>query len=194
MDKLLAAHGISPEGQIDRIFRWEELDFVRAMNAMRDFIEAVRDLEAFVVITLSGRMILPLIGPMLACDYRVASEDFVLINRMTDYAIAPIGGLPWFLTRAVGLKKAEELIREPGEVPGAKAMELGLIEHLAPAEKLLETAVAMAREMAARPEGSKNTLKLASTIGEESLEHYFEREEKMFRKSIARLLAWNGSE
>jgi enoyl-CoA hydratase/carnithine racemase len=187
VDDVLYGHGIGPDGHAIDPGLFEASDFVREMNALRRFIEAVRRVEAFVVVTLSGRMVLPLLGPALACDARIASEDFVLVNRILDYSFPPLGGLPWFLTQLVGRTQAEYLFQHEGSIDAKQALGLGLVDKIVPQENLVEAAVALAQDIANRPYGNREAIKLASVVGGESLDEYMLREEAVFKKSVAKL-------
>jgi hypothetical protein len=192
MGKLLA--GLPFDGQVGGPSILNEADFARGMNAMRHFIEAVRRTEAFVVAALGGCMVLPLFGPPLACDFRMASADFILVNRMADYGIAPLGGLPWFLARMVGKKKACDLLRRTTSLDAKEAMKLGLVDEVVPQNELLAAAVALAHDIARRPYGSRLALKQAAIAAGDSLEAYLYREEMLFKKSLAKRCPSSGSE
>jgi len=190
VDDSLYGHGVSPNGHgtvppggVD------DSNFFREMTAMRRLVEYVRGTEALVVVTLSGRMVLPLLGPALACDARVASEDFVLVNRMLDYRFAPVGGLPWFLAQIVGRTQAEHLLQHIGSIDVEEALKLGLVDKVVARDALVDTAVAMVQEIADRPYGNRESIKLASVVSGESLDEYLLREEAVFKKSIAKAKA-----
>lgn len=84
----------------------------------------------------------------LAMDIRIASEDakfgFVFARR----GIVPEAASSWFLPRIVGIAQALEWCFS-GRVFGAdEAFAGGLVGHVVPADALLDTAYAMAREIA----------------------------------------------
>lgn len=54
---------------------------------------------------------------------------------------------------------------------------------------LVDAAVAMVQEIANRPYGNRESIKLASVVSGESLDEYLLREEAVFKKSIARAKA-----
>ena len=137
------------------------------------------------VVTLSGRMALPLLGPVLACDYRIASDDFTLVNRMVDYSIIPLGGMPWFLTQMVGRKQAAELMRQENEINAKDVLKLGLVEKVVPPDGLLDAAVAWAQDIADRPFGNREALKQTAIATGDSLDEYLVREQKLFNLSVA---------
>jgi enoyl-CoA hydratase/carnithine racemase len=87
----------------------------------------------------------------LMCDIRVASERarfgelFVLRGLCTDVAgIARLAG-------AVGRERAAELLFTGDVIDAATARDLGLVSRLVPAEELMDTALTLARRIAANP-------------------------------------------
>lgn len=192
IDKMLS--GLPFDGQVGGPAGLNETDFARGMNAMQHFIKAVRRTEAFVVAALEGCMVLPLFGPPLACDFRIVSADFILVNRMADYGIAPLGGLPWFLVRNVGRKLACDLVRRAtGGVDAKEAMKLGLVDEVVPQNELLAAAMALAQDFVRRPYGNRLALKQAAIAAADSLEAYLYREEMLLKKSLAKRTFSNGN-
>ena len=194
MDCILRAHGIQADGHVHGTRTFDESDFVRQMNVMRRVTQAVRNTEAFVLATLSGRMVLPLFGPILACNSRIASDDFMLVNRMADYCITPLGGMPWFLTQLVGKNQADELIRCTGNIDAETALKLGLVEKVVPRDELLTDAIALAKDIADRPYGNREALKETAIAAGDSLEAYLDTEERLFTHSLAKLRAASTSD
>ena len=186
MDRILCAHGIQRNVHVHGKCRFDETDFTRQMNVMGRLIRAIRSTEALVVVTLSGNMTLPLLGPVLACDYRIVSDDFTLVNRMVDYSIIPLGGMPWFLTRRVGKKQADELMRQENEIDAEKTLKLGLVEKVVSSDSLLAAAVTWAQDMADRPYGNREALKQTAIAADDSLDEYLVREQKLFNFSVAK--------
>lgn len=186
MDRILQAHGIQSDGHAHGRYAFDGTDFTRQMNVMRNLIQAIRNTEALVVVTLSGQMALPLLGPALACDYRIVSDDFTLVNRMIDYSITPLGGMPWFLARMVGKIQADELMRQENEMDAEEVLKLGLVEKVVPSDSLLAAAVTWAQDMADRPYGNREALKQTANAAGDSLDEYLDREQKLFSFSVAK--------
>lgn len=87
----------------------------------------------------------------LFADIRIASDSAkfgeLFIKRGL---IADLGGL-WRLPRVVGPSKAAELLFTGDIISAQEAERIGLVSQVAPAAELLETAMAMARKIAANP-------------------------------------------
>lgn len=87
----------------------------------------------------------------LFADIRIASDAAkfgeLFIKRGL---IADLGGL-WRLPRVVGPSKAAELLFTGDIISAQEAERIGLVSQVTPAAELLETAMAMARKIAANP-------------------------------------------
>ncbi|MFI5267051.1 MAG: enoyl-CoA hydratase/isomerase family protein [Chloroflexota bacterium] len=102
-------------------------------------------------------------GTMLACelDIRIGCERTRF--RFLQSSVGRLGPT-WTLPLIVGLPRARELLFTARVVSAEEAFQMGLINQLVPADKLLETAVAMARQIAGnKPEAVQGIKRL---IGE----------------------------
>jgi len=96
----------------------------------------------------------------LACDIRIASENAVMGFPEITLGILPGLGGTQRASRLVGLGKAKEMIFTGDFIPAGLAREIGLVNTVVPADKLLAEAMNMARKIASR---SAAALKLAKT-------------------------------
>ena len=83
----------------------------------------------------------------LACDLRVASSKTLMGLTETSLAIIPGGGGTQRLPRIVGLSKAKELIYTARRIDAHTALEIGLVNQVAEPEKLMDTTLALAKEI-----------------------------------------------
>lgn len=63
----------------------------------------------------------------------------------------PDSGLSFLLPRLVGLAKAQELLLLSPRLSAEEALALGLVHRVVPAEKLMEEALSLAKELAQGP-------------------------------------------
>lgn len=84
----------------------------------------------------------------LACDLIVASREAVFGLPETRVGIFPGGGSARLLTWAVGAARARDLILTGRRLSGAEAEAWGLVARLAEPGRSLETALALAAELA----------------------------------------------
>jgi enoyl-CoA hydratase/carnithine racemase len=85
----------------------------------------------------------------LACDLRVATPSAELGLTEVKLGIIPGGGGTQRLSRLIGPGRAKDLILTGRRVSAAEALNLGLVNRVAPEGQLLETAVALAESIAA---------------------------------------------
>ena len=98
--------------------------------AVRRFIEAVRHLDSFVIASIQGAVDFQLFGLLLACDYRIASEGTVFVNRSLNLGVPPGSAVPWFLARSVGQAKAAQILLEQKSLTSKQALDLGLVDQI----------------------------------------------------------------
>ncbi|WP_433515676.1 enoyl-CoA hydratase-related protein [Nonomuraea sp. CA-143628] len=86
-----------------------------------------------------------------ACDLRVASDKTKFAMAFTGVGLAPDSGASWTLARLVGLGRATELLLLGEPLGAARALELGVVTRVVPAEDVLKTAHELAVRLAAGP-------------------------------------------
>ena len=85
---------------------------------------------------------------MLACDLRVAAAHAQFGLTETSLAIIPGAGGTQRLPRLVGRSRAKDLILTARKLDALEAERIGLVNRIAPAGKLRETALELARTIA----------------------------------------------
>lgn len=84
----------------------------------------------------------------LYCDVRFAAEDARMMTMFARRGLVAEFGISWLLVNTVGRGRALDLLLSGRTVSGAEAREIGLVEEVVPAERLLERATAYATELA----------------------------------------------
>lgn len=84
----------------------------------------------------------------LCCDIRIASDDTRFGLPEVGLGIIPAAGGTQTLPRLLGNGKALEMLLTNSWISGREAYRVGLVEHVVPREKLLQTAEAMANKVA----------------------------------------------
>ena len=87
----------------------------------------------------------------LACDMRVAADTAIMTTAFARVGLAGDYGGTWFLTQLVGPSKAKELYFLPERMDMATAKELGIMNHVVPADDFETTWRDMASRLAAGP-------------------------------------------
>ncbi|MEV4806596.1 enoyl-CoA hydratase-related protein [Nonomuraea sp. NPDC049421] len=86
-----------------------------------------------------------------ACDLRVASERAKFALAFAGIGLAPDSGASWTLQRLVGQGRAAELMLLGEPLDAARALELGLVTRVVPAEDVMKTATELAVRLAQGP-------------------------------------------
>jgi enoyl-CoA hydratase len=122
----------------------------------------------------------------MCCDIRVAAEDAQLGQPEIKLGLIPGGGGTQRLPRLVGLGRALLLNLTGDFVDARTAYDWGLVEKVVPREELLETALGIARSIAARSPVAVGVLReLARTTRDLPLEEGLRREADGFRRCLA---------
>ncbi len=95
----------------------------------------------------------------LACDIRIMSENADIGMTQIALGLTPGWGSGQRLLRLVGYPRALEWLATGRIIPAAQAREYGLINHLVPKGQALPAARTLAREIAAHPPETVQTLK-----------------------------------
>lgn len=101
----------------------------------------------------------------LCCDFRFASEDARFGQPELNLGIIPGGGATQRLPRLIGLSKARELMFTGQIIDAKRALEIGLVDRLYPADRLLEETLNFAKELSSKPLVALKTLKRAINKG-----------------------------
>jgi len=121
----------------------------------------------------------------MCCDIRVCSDDAQLGQPEIKLGLIPGGGGTQRLPRFVGLGRALLLNLTGDFVDAATAYEWRLVEKVVPREELLDTALGIARTIAARSPVSVAVLReLARTTRDLPLEEGLRREADGFRRCL----------
>ena len=125
---------------------------------------------------------------ILPCDIRIASESAQMSIRFIKMGLMPELGSTRILAQLVGLGNATDMCLTGRMVSGAEALRMGLVTEVTAPEKLMETAIAKADEIANNPTRAVMMIKelLAKNPLEPDLEAVMEREG--LRDQIARRL------
>ena len=88
----------------------------------------------------------------LSCDVRLASEDARISFRFLRIGLTPEYGSTHFLVNLVGLGRALEYMLTGRFITAQEAKDAGFVNHVCPAESLVDDAVALAQEIADNPD------------------------------------------
>jgi len=102
----------------------------------------------------------------LACDFRFAAEGEYRLGVPEDnLGLLPGNGGTQRLTRLIGRTRALDMLLSGTPVGPARALELGLVDRVFPAEHLLEESIAGVARLARGPSLAVGNIKVAAKIG-----------------------------
>lgn len=110
-------------------------------------LDVIGEYEWPVICAINGAAVGGGLELALACDIRIASESAVLSLREITLGIIPGGGGTQRLSRLIGPGRAKEIIFTGCNLDSKKALEIGLVERIAPREKLLDEATSLAKQI-----------------------------------------------
>jgi enoyl-CoA hydratase len=124
--------------------RWR--GFVDLLHHVFDRIEA---LPQPVIAGINGLALAGGLELVLVCDLAVADEGARIGDQHANFGLVAGGGGSQRLPRAVGLRRAKELMLLGGWLSARQALEWGLVQRVAPAGRVVEVLDQIARELAA---------------------------------------------
>lgn len=128
---------------------------IATRNSYRESIQriplALYELEIPTIAAVNGHAIGAGLDLACMCDIRIASQKAVFAESFVKIGIVPGDGGAWLLPRVVGMSKAAEMTFTGESLDAAQALSCGLVSKVVPDEELLETALDLARRIAANP-------------------------------------------
>ena len=101
----------------------------------------------------------------LACDIRIASEKAKFGQPEVGLGIIPGFGGTQRMARIIGTGPAMELIFTADTIDAKQAEKIGMVNHVVPAEELMDAAIAMAEKIASKAQVAIRTSKMALRRG-----------------------------
>ena len=110
----------------------------------------VSRLDRPVIAEMKGDIIWEGLEIALACDMRVAGQNCRFALPHVQYGLMPSGGETQRLPRLIGPAKAMEIILAGEMIDAQEALRIGLVNRIVKPDKVSETIMEMAREMASK--------------------------------------------
>ncbi len=151
----------------------------RSLEDYRDYLEQLQEtsrkiirFEKPTIAAINGYALGSGYELALACDIRLAAEDAKIGSPEARVTSSVTGGAMRLVQDLVGPGKARELLFTAQYIDGKEAERIGLVNRAVPAERLMEEALAMARQIAENSAFSIRMIKrgLLMAQGEASLE------------------------
>jgi len=113
---------------------------------------SLRNLTKPIIAAVNGPAVGAGCAMALACDIIVASEAATFGMVFVNVGYHPDAGASYFLPRLIGVSRACEMIFTGRTVDAAEAEKIGLVNHVVPAESLMDKAKELARRIADGPQ------------------------------------------
>ena len=139
-------------------------DYVRHNRLAREYFYSLSDCTKPVICAVNGAAFGAGFALMLACDIMLASEDAYFVISELDVGLA--GGAR-FLMDHFGKSMARYIYFTGRRIPAAELYRLGVITACVPREKLMDEAMQIAREIAAKSPVAVREVKRAFNVVEE---------------------------
>lgn len=111
----------------------------------------IRRLEKPVLAAINGPAAGAGLGIALACDVRIAADNARFVVGFLGIGLAPDSAVSLLLPSLIGLGRAAEFAFTNQAISAEQALEWGLVNRLAPADRLQEQAVEWATSLAEGP-------------------------------------------
>ncbi|MBW2039191.1 MAG: enoyl-CoA hydratase/isomerase family protein [Deltaproteobacteria bacterium] len=140
----------------------EIMDFLACSG---DAYKKVAAIEKPVIAAINGLALGGGLELALRCDLRIASDKAQFGQPEINLGIIPGGGATQLLPRLIGAARAKEIFFTGDTFDAQKALELGLVSRVVPAEKLMEEVMDLAAAIVAKPAVALKMAKLAVDHG-----------------------------
>jgi 2-(1,2-epoxy-1,2-dihydrophenyl)acetyl-CoA isomerase len=140
----------------------------RIVDALHPLLVRMRHMPKPVLAAVQGAAAGFGLSLVLAADLALAAEDAVFTSGYIHLGTSPDGGMTAMLARVVGLKRAAELMLLGDRFDAGRALELGLVNRVVPADALASEAAGLAARLAAGPTYAYGRTKalLQATLGD----------------------------
>lgn len=144
-----------------------------ALNLYHQVCARIRSSPAVFIAEVNGRAFGGGCELSLSCDFRIMvdgplEEGFAIGQPEIVLGLTPGGGGTQMLARSVGNAKALEICLEGRPIPAKEALELGLVTHIVPADKLhaatQDLAIRMSRRSAVAVKAIKTCVHYGSSL------------------------------
>jgi 2-(1,2-epoxy-1,2-dihydrophenyl)acetyl-CoA isomerase len=158
----------------------------RIVDALHPLLVRMRHMPKPVLAAVQGAAAGFGLSLVLAADLALAAEDAVFTSGYIHLGTSPDGGMTAMLARVVGLKRAAELMLLGDRFDAGRALELGLVNRVVPADALASEAAGLAARLAAGPTYAYGRTKalLQATLGD-AFEAQLRRETESFAACAA---------
>ena len=156
-----------------------------SIDHLHGWIEAIRDFPKPVIAAVEGGAAGAGFSLALACDLIVASHTAQFSMSYVNVGLTPDGGGSWFLSQSLPRALATELLMTGKPIAAQRLHELGVINRLAAAGNVLDSALQWADELARQsPHAIEQIKSLLGGSAGRSLSAHLQLEKQHFVDSL----------
>jgi 2-(1,2-epoxy-1,2-dihydrophenyl)acetyl-CoA isomerase len=131
------------------------------LKTYNPLILLIRQIEKPILAAVNGPCAGASLGLALACDIRLAAETANFVVGFNGIGLAPDSAVSLLLPALIGLGRASEFTFTNAPISAHRAFEIGLVNRLHPADKLMAETQKLAAQLAAGPVGAFGLTKRA---------------------------------
>jgi enoyl-CoA hydratase/carnithine racemase len=121
------------------------------LHGVQSVARALYEVETPVIAAVNGPAMGAGLDFALMCTIRIAAETAKFAESFIKLGLTSAAGGAWFLNRVVGASMAAELTLTGDAIDAARALEIGLVSRVVPAERLMEEASSLAERITRHP-------------------------------------------
>ncbi len=129
------------------------------LKALHNVIRQIRKTPVPFIAAVNGVCAGAGVNFALACDIVIAAEDATFREAFVRIGLTPDCGGTFFLPRAIGEKLATEMFMTGDSIPADRAVQIGMINRVVPADQLISEAETFGAKLAAGPTASLGRIK-----------------------------------
>jgi len=134
--------------------------FRRRVRMIHNVFDDIEQMEVPVIAALNGVAAGGGLELALSCDFRFAADTARMGLPENHVGLIPGSGGISRLVKLVGPAKAKRLVMTGEIVPASRALEIGLVDEVVPADQLMTRAMAFAEQLAQKAPLALGTAKL----------------------------------
>lgn len=128
-------------------------------------VQAIATMPKPVIAAINGGAVGAGLGFALACDLRVSADTATFATAFAAIGLTADSGLSASLVHSLGAARATELLLLGESFDAAQAQASGLVRAVVPVDEVLESALDLARRLAAGPTLAYAEIKKAVAVG-----------------------------
>ena len=155
--------------------------FIKSFNTVSDLIEHFR---APVIAAINGYCLGGGLEIALACDIRIAAENAKLGSPEVELGLLPGAGGTQRLPRTIGMSQAKLWMFTGDRYTAQRCLELGAVDLVVPADRLMDEAMALAEKLASK---APMSIRYIKTLVREGMQTDLQRAQQMEASMAAHL-------